>query len=56
MYMHSTDWFNLEAPGGRRSALCHILALISWHNEQNVIDSDDSFDSEDDDYLMNESE
>ncbi|KXX82373.1 hypothetical protein MMYC01_201286 [Madurella mycetomatis] len=30
-YMHSTDWFNLQLPEGRRIALCHILALVRWH-------------------------
>lgn len=54
VYMSSTQWFNLESPVGRRSALCHVLALVSWHHEQAAMDSDDSFDSEDDDDLMDE--
>jgi hypothetical protein len=29
VYMHSTQSFKLESPVGRRSALCHILALVS---------------------------
>ncbi|GLA55781.1 hypothetical protein AnigIFM63604_002730 [Aspergillus niger] len=54
VYMSSTQWFNLESPVGRRSALCHILALVSWHHERDAMDSDDSFDSEDDRDLMDE--
>ena len=27
-YMNSTKWFSLETPKGRKSALCHILALL----------------------------
>lgn len=31
VYMHSTKWFNLESPEGRETVLCHILALLRWH-------------------------
>lgn len=31
-YMNSTKWFGLEIFKGRNSALCHILALLRWHN------------------------
>lgn len=31
-YMNSTKWFNLETSEGRKSALCHTLALLRWHD------------------------
>jgi hypothetical protein len=34
VYMRSTRWFNLQSSGGRRIALCHILALLKWHDAQ----------------------
>ena len=37
IYMNSTKWFNLQTSGGRKSALCHILALISWHDKRYAI-------------------
>ncbi|KAH8435049.1 uncharacterized protein LDX57_012678 [Aspergillus melleus] len=35
IYMHSTNWFNLQSPGDRKSALYHILALIKWQDSRN---------------------
>ncbi|KAI0399639.1 hypothetical protein F4802DRAFT_602827 [Xylaria palmicola] len=32
-YMHSTRWLNLQSGEGRKNALCHILALIRWHED-----------------------
>lgn len=26
--MHNTKWFDLQSPGGRKTALCHILAIV----------------------------
>lgn len=37
VHMHSSKWFNLQALEDRRSALCHVLALIRWHDEQNAL-------------------
>ncbi|KAK2757915.1 hypothetical protein FQN54_004321 [Arachnomyces sp. PD_36] len=31
VYMDSSEWFNLQSPAGRRVALCHIMALLRWH-------------------------
>lgn len=36
VYMNSTDWLNLQLPEGRRVALCHILALVRWHEAEDV--------------------
>ncbi|TGJ82407.1 hypothetical protein E0Z10_g6373 [Xylaria hypoxylon] len=33
VYMQSTRWFNLQSGEGRKSALCHILALLKWHED-----------------------
>jgi hypothetical protein len=30
--MQSTHWFNLQSSEGRRIALCHVLALLRWHD------------------------
>lgn len=38
VYMHSTEWFNLQSHDGRRVALCHILALLRWHDNQESLD------------------
>jgi hypothetical protein len=27
-----SKWFNLQAGDGRRMALCHVLALLRWHD------------------------
>ncbi|KFA81330.1 hypothetical protein S40288_08312 [Stachybotrys chartarum IBT 40288] len=32
-YMRSSKWFNLQTSQGRRTALCHVLALLRWHDE-----------------------
>ncbi|KAI3219565.1 hypothetical protein DTO012A7_9727 [Penicillium roqueforti] len=37
IYMNSTKWFNLQTSGGRKSALCHILAIIRWHDNPYTI-------------------
>jgi len=37
VYMHSTKWFNLQLQEGRRIALCHILALLRWHDAQDAL-------------------
>jgi hypothetical protein len=37
VYMRTTKWFNLQSHGGRKSALCHILSLIRWHDQQNTL-------------------
>ncbi|KAF7550378.1 hypothetical protein G7046_g8032 [Stylonectria norvegica] len=34
VHMSATDWFNLQDKTGRASALCHILALLRWHDMQ----------------------
>ena len=34
VYMQSTKWFNLQSREGRRVALCHVLALLRWHEAQ----------------------
>ncbi|KAK3933517.1 hypothetical protein QBC46DRAFT_368712 [Diplogelasinospora grovesii] len=36
VYMHSTGWFNLQTQEGRRIALCHILALLRWHDAEDI--------------------
>lgn len=57
IYMHSTKWFNLQSPGGRTSALCHILAMVRWPDERNTIlfpVVNDSSDPEDDSDLSME--
>lgn len=28
--MESSKWFNLEVPGHRKAAMCHVLALVRW--------------------------
>ncbi|KAI0435842.1 hypothetical protein F4803DRAFT_276767 [Xylaria telfairii] len=33
VYMQSTRWFSLQSGEGRKSALCHILALLKWHED-----------------------
>lgn len=32
VYMQSTKWFNLQTPKERKVALCHIMALLRWHD------------------------
>lgn len=36
VYMYNTKWFNLQSREGRRMALCHILALLRWHDAEDV--------------------
>ncbi|KAI1347808.1 hypothetical protein F5Y01DRAFT_232482 [Xylaria sp. FL0043] len=33
VYMQSTRWYNLQSGEGRKSAFCHILALLKWHED-----------------------
>ncbi|KND86212.1 hypothetical protein TOPH_09155 [Tolypocladium ophioglossoides CBS 100239] len=33
VYMQSSKWLNLQSTRGRRIALCHVLALLRWHDE-----------------------
>jgi hypothetical protein len=55
VYMHSTKWFNLQSQEGRRIALCHLLALLRWHDAHDAQDAlhsqttDDAMGPEDDD-------
>ncbi len=30
--MTSSPWYNLQTDDGRRFVLCHILALLRWHD------------------------
>lgn len=30
--MQCTKWFNLQAPEGRRIAMCHVLAILRFHD------------------------
>lgn len=32
VHMRCSKWFNLQAAQGRRAALCHVLALLRWHD------------------------
>lgn len=34
VHMRRTRWFNLETPRARYDALCHVLALVRWHDAQ----------------------
>ena len=57
IYMYSTKWFNLQSLGGRKSALCYILAMVRWYDERNTIlfpVVDDSSGPEDDSDLSME--
>jgi hypothetical protein len=52
VYMHNTKWFNLQSHKGRRTALCHILALLRWHDAQGALrrqSADDAMGPEEDD-------
>ncbi|PYI01211.1 hypothetical protein BO78DRAFT_464784 [Aspergillus sclerotiicarbonarius CBS 121057] len=35
--MHSTKWFSLQSPDGRKAALCHVLALIRSQAKQDAL-------------------
>jgi len=53
VYMHASSWFNLQSPEGRQMALCHVLALVRWHDapEGGVKDNrDQSSKDEEQDY------
>lgn len=52
--MYSTEWFNLLSNKGRREALCHILALLRWHEMNNTLleEAPESLTSEDSDASM----
>lgn len=53
--MQSSKWFNLQSSDGRRMALCHVLALLRWHEAQEKTRSQaayDSTESSDSDYSM----
>jgi hypothetical protein len=58
VYMHNTKWFNLQSHKGRRIVLCHILALLRWHDAQDALrlqTTDDATGPEEDDdqnYVM----
>ncbi|KAK3363744.1 hypothetical protein B0T25DRAFT_53445 [Lasiosphaeria hispida] len=34
VFMRSTKFFNLQSSEGRRAALCHIFALLRWHDKK----------------------
>ncbi|CAH0025849.1 unnamed protein product [Clonostachys rhizophaga] len=50
VHMESSKWFNLQSSGGRRIALCHVLALLRWHDAQHQLSEmvDDSIASDSD--------
>lgn len=53
--MQSSKWFNLQSTEGRRMALCHVLALLRWHDAQDKLYSkkvDNSIESDDSDFSM----
>ncbi|GAB0134273.1 hypothetical protein EsDP_00002652, partial [Epichloe bromicola] len=33
VYGRFSKWFNLETRDGRKDALCHVLALLRWHDD-----------------------
>ncbi|KAK3364190.1 hypothetical protein B0T25DRAFT_598066 [Lasiosphaeria hispida] len=48
--MQSSRWMNLQSSLGRRAALCHVLALLRWHNAQGLVHHQgDEGDDDDDD-------
>ena len=54
VYMRCTRWFNLQASEGRRLAACHTLALLRWHEAQDILhdESDSESLESDSDYAM----
>lgn len=45
--MQCTEWFDLNTAIGRLEALCHVLALLRWHdNREEEEDSDSDSDSD----------
>ncbi|KAF5000394.1 hypothetical protein FDECE_11214 [Fusarium decemcellulare] len=39
VYMQTSKWFNLQSSDGRRIALCHVLALLRWHDTRDSLRS-----------------
>jgi hypothetical protein len=35
VHVRVSEWFNLQSSRGRRTALCHVLALLRWHDAHN---------------------
>lgn len=33
VHMRSTKWFNLQSSEGRQLILCHLMALLRWHDD-----------------------
>lgn len=53
VHMQCSKWLNLQAAQGRRAALCHVLALLRWHdNAAEVLNNEVGKDSSDDDSDM----
>ncbi|KAK4075265.1 hypothetical protein Purlil1_12695 [Purpureocillium lilacinum] len=53
VHMQCSKWFNLQAAQGRRAALCHVLALLRWHdNAAEVLNNEVGKGSSDDDSDM----
>lgn len=48
VYMHSSKWFNLQSVDGRRNALCHILALLRWHDTHSTLELSEGQEDTDD--------
>ncbi|GAM89634.1 hypothetical protein ANO11243_076730 [Dothideomycetidae sp. 11243] len=40
VHLQSSQWFNLQSRDGRRKALCHLLALLRWHDSNDATDVD----------------
>lgn len=34
VHMSSIKWYNLQLSDGRQAALCHVMALLRWHDAQ----------------------
>ncbi|RSL57388.1 hypothetical protein CEP54_008328 [Fusarium duplospermum] len=48
-YIQSSKWFNLQSSDRRRIALCHILALLRWHDTRDSLRNQaDDYSTEDD--------
>jgi len=59
VHMSSIAWFNLQSSEGRRIALCHIMALLRWHDDREILRSrvlGDPTVVEDSDYSMEDGE
>ncbi len=46
VYMQCSSWFDLNTAHGRRKALCHVLALLRWHDKNEASDSDSDSESD----------